>query len=303
MRLSSAIQVSASASALVPASLPVPLPTSVRTASLCLGLLFLVGCATTPPPLPGTRPEALPGAWLEPLRDAACPVSIDARVRLRIDPPDGAAVQLDGDLRAVLPDTLRLSGKVGVFRPVFQFVTVAGFSELLVHDARSFWIVPSDSPDWELMDPAALRRAILWSLCPQSILSSFRADGRGTMSGRLWTVTGDLVETPYAVELAIEPKTRSIREITLRTTSDPASPELLHARLSEYAFLGDAWVPRRAELRIGQPEGPTEVGIELLGASELAPGGLAGKGLVQPPGWTPAERLGITLPEEIAPGP
>ena len=262
-------------------------------------LLLVTGCATSPPPLPSARPEALPDAWLGPLRAAPCVASVDARVRLRIDPPDQRAVQLDGDLRAVLPDTLRLSGKVGVFRPVFQFVTVAGFSELLLHDAQSFWIVPSDSPDWELMNPAALRRAILWSLCPQSILHSFRPDGRGSMSGRTWTVTGELSGTPYRLELAIEPRSRSVREISLGT----ATEELLRARLSDYAFLGEAWVPRRAELRIRQPEGPTEITIELVGASELESGALEGKGLVQPPGWRPAERLGITLPEGLAPEP
>jgi hypothetical protein len=245
------------------------LPARILTAA---ALLLVLGCATTPPPLPSARPDALPAAWLDPLREAPCPASVDARVRLRVDPPDRGAVQLDGDLRAVLPDTLRLSGKVGVFRPVFQFVTVAGFSELLLHDARRFWIVPSDSPDWELMNPAALRRAILWSLCPQSIVHSFRPDGAGTMSGRVWTVAGELTGTPYRLELAIEPHSRSVREITLQTGEEV----LLRARLSDYAFLGDAWVPRLAELLIRQPEGPTEITIELVGASELKIGALAG---------------------------
>ncbi|MEZ4651265.1 MAG: hypothetical protein R3E97_21235 [Candidatus Eisenbacteria bacterium] len=260
---------------------------------------FLTGCATTPPPLPAAYPDELPSAWLDALETGPCVSSIDARVRLRIDPPDGGAVNLDGDLRASLPDTLRLSGKVGVFRPVFQFVTVAGFSELLLHDARSYWIVPSDEPDWELMNPAAWRKAILWSLCPQSLLHTFRADDRGTMTGRVWTVSGTLVGTPYAVSLDIEPRSRSVRAIRLRSGAE----ELLTADLGQYRFVEGAWVPQRAALRIRQPDGMTEVVIELVGASGLGVGALEGKGLVQPPGWDPVFQLGLSLPADLDGGP
>ena len=262
-------------------------------------LVLLLGCATTPPPLPAAYPDELPEVWLDALESGPCVASIDARVRLRIHPPDRAAVNLDGNLRASLPDTLRLSGKVGVFRPVFQFVTVAGYSELLLHDARAFWIVPSDEPDWETMNPAAWRRAILWSLCPQSLLRTFRPDDRGSMSGRLWTVSGTLVGTPYAVTLDVEPKSRSVRSIRLENAGD----ELLTAELGDYRFLEDAWVPQRASLRIRQPDGMTEITIELVGASNLAPGALEGKGLIQPAGWEPVFELGLSLPTDLGEEP
>lgn len=270
----------------------------IRTFLILAVLLVLAGCASAPPPLPGARPEALPEAWLGPLREAPCPPALSAHVRLRIDPPDRGAVRLDGDLRASLPDTIRLSGRVGVFRPIFQFLSVAGFAELLLHESRSYWIVPSDEPDWEVTNPAALRQAILWSLCPTTLLRSFRAADRGRMVGRTWQVAGELVGTPHPVRLYVEPRSRSVREIHLGADEDLR----LVARLDDYVFLGSAWLPQTIELEIPGPDGATAIVIGLSGLELLDPGATEREGLVQPPGWRHVEGLPLTLPADLGSG-
>ena len=115
------------------------------------------------------------------------------------------------------------------------------------------------------------------------------------MAGRVWSVQGELVGTPYPLVLAIEPRSRSVREIRL---GDPADP-LLVARLDDYRFLGEAWLPQSIELEIRAPEGPTTVSIALSGVRRLAPGELAESGLVQPPGWRHVDRLPLTLPKDL----
>ncbi len=254
---------------------------------------LLTGCVTTPPPLPTVRADQLPASWVEIMQEEACAPPFSARVRLRVDPPDRSAVRLDGTLRATLPDTVRLSGKVGVFRPVFQLVSAEGQSELLIHDERSYWIVPSDRPDWNRMNPAAWRQAIEWSLCPARIFQNLDdADGARLDEG-VWNVSGRLRGSPFDVDIAVDPKRRSVLALRLR------EGEVLHmeASLFDHEFVGGAWVAQRTEFRLQTPGGPLEMDVELVGPSEIDRGEFEGKGLVRPPNWREVMDLRLSVPE------
>lgn len=271
------------------------------TAGLGVAAVLLAGCATSPPPLPQAAPGELPQAWLKPLAAEPCPGPLKTRVHLRIETPDQPGVNLDGTLKMRPPSSLRLSGRIGVFRPIFDLLANRDSCELLVHEPRRFWITPRGAPEWRSMNPSAWVEVLGWALCPGSLVRRLLPDGPGRVEDRIWRVAGAISETPYRVELRIDPRSRSVTEIRIAG----GNGEAVLARLGGYRWFRGAWMPRVLDLFAPGDGGTLHLRADLVGLQAVDPAEVGEPSLVRPPGWAPAgerEPIPFPVPQTAAPG-
>jgi hypothetical protein len=248
--------------------------------ALAAGLALLTGlaCAGRKPPevLP---PPARPGPGGE-LRQT-CPEALSASIRIRLEPEDGAGVTIDGTLRAILPDTLALSARLGIFRPSFALRADADSAELLLHDERRFWVTARGDEDWEALNPSAWARALTWALCPADLLD--RLDGVEPAGGddRIRRLRGSLRGSPYLAELGLERRTP--RLVSLRILSGEIV--VLELRQRDFRHIGDAWVPGLVEMRM--PRQRLSARVEIIGGSTGRPDHPPPVERLRPFGWAP----------------
>ncbi|MBK8231097.1 MAG: hypothetical protein IPK72_11025 [Candidatus Eisenbacteria bacterium] len=227
-------------------------------------LPFLLWCCTArPPALPAAAPDALPEAWLAPLRARSCPASLEANLRVRLTGADAAPVTLDGRLQWSAGDSLRVTGSYGPFRPVFVLTADPDSTQLLIHEEKSYWVLPRAPVDWTAPNPAAWARCIVWAACPAALFSRFTPVDRGRMESGLWTVEGALDGVPGMARFGIDPRTGSLVTIRLRTEGQT----LLETEFLEPHAVGTAWVPSLLRVRVG--DGASVLQIELLELAAL----------------------------------
>jgi hypothetical protein len=208
-------------------------------------------------------------------------VALSASLRIRLEPQDGPGVTIDGTLRAILPDTLALSARLGIFRPSFALRADADSAELLLHDERRFWVTARGDEDWEALNPSAWARALAWALCPADLLD--RLDGLEPVGGddRIRRVRGRLRGSPYLAELGIERRTP--RMVSLRILTGEIV--VMELRQRDFRHVGDAWIPGLVEMRM--PRQHLSARIEIIGGSTDRPGRLPSVERLRPPGWAP----------------
>jgi len=243
-------------------------------------LLVLSGCAARRPALPAVPSRELPGAWLRLLADRPCPDPFWARLRLRLEVPGQPGVTLEGMLRAQAPDTLRLTARLGPFRPVFALLANPDSAQILLHDAGEFWLVPRAVPDWAAMDPAAWSEALSWALCPARLLQRFEAEGPGNVAGSRWSVAGRLRGTPWGAALTMDTRTGALLSARVRG-GEAVAFELTAGR---HGSVGGAWLPGRMEIR--RPLDGLAINIERVAGGKQDPGEITPRDLVRPPGWS-----------------
>jgi hypothetical protein len=249
---------------------------------MLLAAVWTSGCAHRPPPLPGVTPGELPGAWLDELAAAPCIPGLQARLKMRVDAEGEPAVRVDGTLAAVLPDTLKVTARLGAFRPLFVLHARADSAGLLFHEERAYWISSRGNIDWDRMNPSAWARALQWSLCPQALARELVATGPGRMEDRIWQVEGTIPGHDGTVRLHVDPRSRAVVGIDLLEDKDLVA----RARLRNYRYLGEFWIPTLVDLEVPQPQGRLELRVEIL-----APGLRDGRDfgevpMLRPPGWT-----------------
>ncbi|MCA9726513.1 MAG: hypothetical protein KC729_02455 [Candidatus Eisenbacteria bacterium] len=255
-----------------------------------LAVILASGCAHRPPPLPGVPPSDLPDAWLQELRAQPCPGRLQARLRMRIEAPGEPGVRVDGSLKTSFPDTLKVSARLGAFRPLFALQARADSCELLLHEERAFWVTTRAKPDWDRMDPAAWVQALEWALCPGQLAADLRGADAGRMERGIWIVEGGLVGQPGRARLEVDPRSRSIVGIELL---DP--DVVVRAELHDYHTFDDsAWLPTRIDLEVPQPDGRLRLRLEMLGLRGLSAQEIGEVTLPRPSGWT--EVRGGTAP-------
>jgi hypothetical protein len=244
-----------------------------------VALLSLLGCAgrrpaVSLPPTAGVGPEAE-------LR-RVCPAAFAASVRIRLEPEDGPGATIDGMLRAILPDTLALSARLGIFRPAFALRADADSAELLLHDARRFWVTARPDEDWEALNPSAWARALAWALCPADLFA--RLDGVEPAGGddRVRRVRGRLRGSPYLAELDLD--RHAPRLVRLRILTGQSL--VMELRQLQFRHLGDAWIPGVIEMRM--PQHRLSARIEIIGGSTSLPDRPPEVDRLRPPGWAPA---------------
>lgn len=260
----------------------------------------LLGCASQPPPLPAVRPETMPGAWMDLLAAAPCPDALQARVHMRLDAPGQPGVNLDGTLKVAPSGVLKLDGRLGVFRPIFNLIATGDEAQLLLHEERAFWVTPRGEADWAGMNPSAWASAVGWALCPSRLLQSLEPGEPGRVEGSDWIVRGALRGESIAVEVRIDRRNRALREIRL-VASDGVE---VGAELEGYRYLGEAWIPTAFTLALPHPEGTLRLRATLSGLGAPDPEVLRSIGILRPPGWMELEAP-IPLPvprEHVEPG-
>lgn len=252
-----------------------------------LALLAVLGCTGRRPP-----PAVPPPGWAEPERNLrpACPVAVSASLRIRLEPQDGPGMTIDGTLRAILPDTLALTARLGVFRPAFALRADADSAELLLHDQRRYWVTARPDEDWEALNPSAWARAFAWALCPADLLD--RLDGIEPAGGddRVRRVRGRLRGSPYVAELGVE--RRPPRLVSLRLLA--GETVVLELRQRDFRHMGDAWVPGLVEMRM--PRQGLSARVEFIGGSAGRPDHPPAVERLRPPGWEPVGPGEVFLP-------
>jgi hypothetical protein len=206
---------------------------------------------------------------------------LSASIRIRLEPQDGPGVTIDGTLRAIPPDTLALSARLGILRPLFALRADADSAELLLHDERRFWVTARGDEDWEALNPSAWARALAWALCPADLLD--RLDGVEPAGGddRVRRVRGRLRGSPYLAELGFE--RRTLRLVSLRILTGQTA--VLELRQRDFRHVGDAWIPGLVEM--GMPRHGLSARIEIIGGSTDRPDRPPAVERLRPPGWAP----------------
>ena len=262
------------------AGIGVGLGSAERWVALAAALALLTVLACTGRRLPKTLP---PPAGLGPwggLRQT-CPEALSASIRIRLEPQDGAGVTIDGTLRAIIPDTLALSARLGIFRPSFALRADADSAELLLHDERRFWVTARGDEDWEALNPSAWARALAWALCPADLLD--RLDGVEPAGGddRIRRLRGSLRGSPYVAELGLERRTPRLVSLRILT----GEIVILELRQRDFRHIGDAWIPGLVEMRM--PRQRLSARVEIIGGSTGRPDRPPSVERLRPPGWAP----------------
>ena len=249
-------------------------------AVLVAGLALLTGLACAGRRPPETLPPPGGGEPRVELRQA-CPVAVSASIRIRLELPGGPGVTIDGTLRAIPPDTLALSARLGIFRPAFALRADADSAELLLHDDRRFWVTARSDEDWEAFNPSAWARALAWALCPGDLLD--RLDGVESAGGddRTYRVRGRLRSSPFLVELGLD--RRSPRLVSLRILAGETVVLVLRQR--DFRHVGDAWIPGLVEMRM--PRQGLSARVEIIGGSTDRFDRPPAVERLRPPGWAP----------------
>jgi hypothetical protein len=218
-------------------------------------------------------------------------VALSASIRIRLEPRDGPGVTIDGTLRAIPPDTLALSARLGIFRPSFALRADADSAELLLHDERRFWVTARGDEDWEALNPSAWARALAWALCPADLLD--RLDGVQPAGGddRIRRVRGRLRGSPYLAELGLE--RRTLRLVSLRILTGETL--VLELRQRNFRHVGDAWIPGLVEM--GMPRYGLSARVEIIGGSTDRPDRPPAVDRLRPPGWAPVSPGEVLFPK------
>lgn len=200
---------------------------------------------------------------------------------MRVDAEGEPAVRVDGTLAAIIPDTLKVTARLGAFRPLFVLHARADSAGLLFHEERAYWISSRDRVDWDRMNPSAWALALQWSLCPQALARELDAAGSGRMEDRIWQIDGSIPGHDGTVRLHVDPGSRSIVGIDLIDGEVTA-----RAKLRNYRYLDTFWIPTVIDLEVPQPQGRLELRVELH-APRLHDGQEFGEvPMLRPPGWT-----------------
>ena len=252
-----------------------------------LALLTVLACTGRRPPETLPPPAGLrPGGELR----QTCPEALSASIRIRLEPEDGAGVTIDGTLRAILPDTLALSARLGIFRPSFALRADADSAELLLHDERRFWVTARGDEDWEALNPSAWARALAWALCPADLLD--RLDGVEPAGGddRIRRLRGSLRGSPYLAELGLERRTPRLVSLRILT----GEIVVLELRQRDFRHVGDAWIPGLVEMRM--PRQRLSARVEIIGGSTGRPDRPPSVERLRPSGWVPVGPGEVFLP-------
>jgi hypothetical protein len=243
-----------------------------------LSLLIVCGCAgrgpTSGPPATGT-PSAAEIRQL-------CPSVISAAVRIRVEPQTGPGATIDGTLHAILPDTLVLSGRLGVFHPLFALRADADSAELLLHDAKRYWVSARADEEWSQLNPSAWARVLGWALCPGDLLARLDDVRPSGGDARIRYLTGRLRASPYLAELGFE--RRSSQLVLLRIRDGDSL--VLESRQRDFRRRGRATLPGVMEMQI--PPQSLSIRVELLRVDTSRSSHSPETGRLRPAGWTPA---------------
>jgi hypothetical protein len=255
-------------------------------------MLFLApSCALVPHGSPG--PAVLPpaGPWIRSLGEHPCAGPFRGHLRLRIQAAQGRPLGLDGALSAAPPETLRLSARVGPFRPVLALLAGADSCELLLHDQAAYWITPRGRPDWERMDPSAWATALGWALAPSRLLAAFRPETELAFSAGLAWCEGTLAGTgqeggePLHLRAGLEPGTGRLKEFRVRA----AGADLVVGTLDRYRKVAGGEVP--TSLQVDMPGLKWGLHAELRDMVALRDRVSLREGFPRPPGWRRASSL------------
>jgi hypothetical protein len=208
-----------------------------------------------------------------------CPGPFSARLRIRVEIPEQPDATLEGKLEAIPPDTLRLTARLGAFRPAFVLLANADSCELLVHETARYSVAPRTAPDWEAMNPAAWAEALLWALCPRELFRRLRPDGPGRVDSGVWTVTGKIAGSPWKVQAALHVRTRSLVAIDL----SQGGPALARVACGRHSSAGGTWLPGRLE--VSRASDRLVLRVERLSAGSLGPGEAPAVAILRPRGW------------------
>lgn len=257
------------------------IPPGARPLALSASVLPLLlwSCAARPPALPAAPPDALPEAWLGPLRTRPCPASLEANLRVRLTGAEAAPATLDGRLQWSAGDSLRITGSYGPFRPIFVLTADRDSTQLLVHEEKSYWVLPREPVDWSAPNPAAWAQCISWAACPSALFARFTPDDRGRKESGLWRVAGALEGVPGTVQFGIDPRTGALVLIRLEAEGET----LLETEFREPRAVGTAWIPSVLRVRVG--DGASVLQIELLELSLLDRTRFHSIAHPRPPGW------------------
>jgi hypothetical protein len=253
----------------------------------CILLLIGSGCANHPPPLPPLLPGESPARWIQAMGDDPCPAPLRAELRLGLQGEAIRRVHLDATLVASLPDTLRLTGRIGAFRPLFALLALEDSCEVLLHQQGKYWITDRGDLDWNEMNPSALAQAFTWILCPSRLIRRLQIDDPGKDEEGLWSFSGLLPESPYRVLLRVDRSHRALRQLILTTKEGVR----LIANLDGYRWWGAGWLATTAELRLPGPG--LILTAEIQSCRKGARKDLGGVVLVRPPGWQAAGSLDL----------
>jgi len=199
---------------------------------------------------------------------------------MRVDAEGEPAVRVDGTLAALLPDTLKVTARLGAFRPLFVLHARADSAGLLFHEDRAYWISARERIDWDRMNPSAWARALQWSLCPHALARDLSPAGPGRMEGRIWEVEGTVPAHHGTVRLHVDPRSRAIVGIDLLEEDLVA-----RARLRNYRFLGEFWIPTLIDLEVPQPDGRLELRVELHAPELRRKDDVVEVPMLRPAGW------------------
>ncbi len=258
------------------------------------GLALLLGLACAHRPRPEPLPPSVAGRPEVDLR-RNCPAQFAARTRIHFAPEDGPGVTLDGNLQLILPDTVALSARLGVFRPVFALRADADSAELLLHDTRRYWVSARGDEDWGAINPSAWARALAWALCPADLYDRLDAIAPAGGDEQVRIVQGRLRASPYRVQLALE-RQRS-RLVRLRFLVGDTL--VLELRPQGFRRHGSAWIPEVVDLRAPRPG--LSARIEIIGGTTSRPDRPPAVERLRPPGWAPVG-LGDSLLPLFEPG-
>lgn len=190
-------------------------------------------------------------------------------------------MRVDGTLAAQIPDTLKVTARLGAFRPLFVLHARADSAGLLFHEERAYWISSRDRVDWDRMNPSAWALALQWSLCPQALARELDTTDAGRMEGRIWQIDGSIPGHSGTVRLHIDPGSRSIVGIDLIDGDLVA-----RAELRNYRFVGTIWLPMRIDLEVPQPQGRLEMRVELHAPRVRDEGDFGEVPMLRPSGWS-----------------
>jgi hypothetical protein len=243
-----------------------------------LALAIVAGCARGPHP--AVPPSFGAGEMAGELRRTS-PGAISASVRIRLEPEEGTGITIDGTLKAIPPDTLSLSARLGVFRPFFVLRADADSAELLLHEARRFWITARSDEDWTALNPSVWARAIAWALSPADLLDRLDNSRLVGGDGRVEQYRGELRGTPFEVELGIE-RGRP-RLVSLRVLDGEAV--VLQLLQRDFRRVGRAWIPGFLEMRMPRHRLTTRIEVLGVSASRFDPSPALER--LRPKGWEP----------------
>ncbi len=209
------------------------------------------GCARRGPSLPPVAEGAAGGRQAaEAIAARPCPESLAADLEVRVDPPEGSAVQLFGSLRAAWPDRIRLQLRLGPFMPVLSMAIDGDSATVSLPRDGTYWSGPSRGG---IHAPLLWAQGILDAICPGRLARQLEEPILSRLPGERWVVVGRRVEEPQGwVELRSEGG-GSLGEVATIALRSPDQQITMLAHRVGRKRIDNSEIPARFSLEIGQP--------------------------------------------------